>query len=89
MYQTLFGALEPGYRTKSRWLLSLDEGLFELPFAALVAGGEPDSPIYLIERHAVRTISSAALWSGSTGQRRMEGAFVGVGDAIYNTADAR
>jgi len=89
LYRTLFGALEPRYRTKSRWLLSLDEGLFELPFAALVAGGAPNAPIYLIERHSVRTISSAALWSGGPGRRRIEGPFVAIGDAIYNTADAR
>ena len=89
LYRTLFGALEPRFWTRSRWLLSLDEGLFELPFAALVAGGAPDAPVYLIERHSVRTISSAALWSGGPGRRRIEGAFVAIGDAIYNTADAR
>ena len=67
----------------------LDPDLFGTPFAALVSGGEPNAPVYLIERHSVRIVSGAALWSG--GQRRdpPAGGFVGVGDAVYNTADAR
>jgi CHAT domain-containing protein len=89
LYQSLFGALAPQYRNKSRWLLSLDEGLFELPFAALVAEGERNAPVYLIERHSIRNISSATLWAGGQGLRPMAGAFVAVGDAIYNTADGR
>jgi len=85
----LFGAVEPRYRNKSRWLLSLDHGLFDLPFAALVAGEEREAPVYLMERHSVRIISGAALWSSAPKHHPRVGAFVGVGDAIYNTADTR
>ena len=66
LYRSLFGALAPRYRNKSRWLLSLDQELFELPFAALVAGGAPNAPVYLVELHSVRNISSAALWAGGS-----------------------
>jgi CHAT domain-containing protein len=90
LYRTLFGGLGPEYRDRSRWLLSLDEGLFNVPFAALVAGGEPASPEYLIERHSIRTISGAAMLAGGGSPFfQSAGSFVGVGDAIYNTADAR
>jgi CHAT domain-containing protein len=90
LYRTLFGALGPGYGKKSRWLLSLDEGLFDLPFAALVEGRNGTSPVHLIERHSVRILSGAAMWAGRTSrENRTAGAFVGVGDAIYNIADTR
>jgi CHAT domain-containing protein/tetratricopeptide (TPR) repeat protein len=90
LYSAIFGALEPEFRNKSRWLLSLDEGLFDLPFAALVAGGEQGAPTYLVERHSLRTISGASIWEdGRSGEAPTEGVFVGVGDPVYNTADAR
>ncbi len=90
LYRTLFGALGPEYRDKSRWLLSLDEGLFNVPFAALVVGGEAASPEYLVERHSIRTISGAAMLAGGGSPFfRIAGRFVGVGDAVYNTADER
>ena len=90
LYGTLFGALEPEYRKKPRWLLSLDEGLFDLPFAALVAGGAASKPVYLIERHSIRIVSGAGMWAGhSPIPDRIAGVFVGIGDAVYNTADAR
>ena len=91
LYRTLFGALGPEYRDKSRWLLSLDEGLFNVPFAALVVGGEAASPEYLVERHSIRTISGAAMLAGggSSFFRIAGRPFVGVGDAVYNTADER
>jgi CHAT domain-containing protein len=90
LYRTLFGALEPEHRNKRRWLLSLDEGLFDVPFAALVAAGGPGNPKYLIERHSIRIVSGAAMWAARTQREdRNGGVFVGVGGAIYNTADVR
>jgi CHAT domain-containing protein len=41
----------------------LDEGLFDVPFAALVVG-ETGKPVYLIERHSVRIISALACGRG-------------------------
>jgi CHAT domain-containing protein len=90
LYRTLFSALEPEHQNKRRWLLSLDEGLFDLPFAALVAAGGPSNPVYLIERHSIRIVSGAGMWAAQTPrEERNGGVFVGVGDAIYNTADVR
>jgi CHAT domain-containing protein/tetratricopeptide (TPR) repeat protein len=90
LYTTLFGALDPEFLDKQRWLLSLDKELFDLPFAALVAGGGQGSPIYLVERHSLRTISGASMWEGDrSGEAPATGAFVGIGDPIYNIADSR
>ncbi len=90
LYQTLFGALRPEHRNQLRWLLSLDEGLFDLPFAALVVEGEPSTPVYLIERHSIRIVSGAGMWAARAPREDPSaGVFVGVGDAIYNTADVR
>jgi CHAT domain-containing protein/tetratricopeptide (TPR) repeat protein len=90
LYGELFGALEPEFLAKSRWLLSLDGELFDLPFAALVAGGDEGAPTYLVERNSLQTISGASIWEdGRSGEIPAGGAFVGVGDPIYNVADAR
>jgi len=90
LYQTLFGALGPQHRNKLRWLLSLDEGLFDLPFAALVADGAPGKPVFLIERHSIRIVSGAGMLAARAPREdRIAGVFVGVGDAVYNTADVR
>jgi CHAT domain-containing protein/tetratricopeptide (TPR) repeat protein len=89
LYRTLFGGLKAKSIHKSRWLLSLDEGLFELPFAALVAGGTAAAPVYLIERHSIRIVSSAANRLDASKPNRIDGAFAGVGDAVYNAADSR
>jgi CHAT domain-containing protein len=64
--------------------------MFDLPFAALIVGGSSEAPEYLIERHSLQRISGAAAWvDRKPAPGRIEGEFVGVGDAIYNTADAR
>jgi len=89
LYLSLFGRLGREYETKSRWLLSLDEGLFELPVAALAAGGTREAPSYLVERHSLQIVSGAANWVDAGKHRRIDGPLVGFGDAVYNMADAR
>jgi len=88
LYATLFGGLGAQYRNKTRWLLSLDEGLFETPFAALVTGGVR-APVYLIERHSIRIVSGAANLLEAPKRRGAPHTFAGIGDAIYNAADTR
>jgi CHAT domain-containing protein len=83
---TLFGSLDAHARHKKNWLIALDNGLFEVPLAALTENGR-----YLIEQHAIQTIPSAGLWldAARRSRSRRSGLFVGVGDAIYNSADPR
>jgi CHAT domain-containing protein len=92
LYQMLFGNLEAGFRDKREWLLALDEQLFRIPFGALVAGTADDGPIYLAARHAIRVTTGAVMLAGRRPQAwtaALSGKFLGVGDAIYNTADPR
>ncbi len=41
LYQMLFGRLRPMESQRPEWLLSLDDALFELPFAALIPRPQP------------------------------------------------
>jgi CHAT domain-containing protein len=84
LYATLFGRLAPEFQDKRRWLLALDDALFEAPFAALPSGGSG----LMAQRRVTEIVPGAALWS-----RRLTppapGLFLGIGDAIYNRADPR
>jgi CHAT domain-containing protein len=90
LYEHLFGRLAASFREKPKWILALDEQLFRIPFGALVV--DSGGPVYLAERHAVRvTTGAVALVEGHhrTWNQLLSGRFLGVGDAIYNTADPR
>jgi CHAT domain-containing protein len=92
LYKMLFGKIEAHFRNKREWLLALDEQLFRVPFGALVTGWGDDGPIYLATRHAIRVTTGAVMLAGRKPQRwdaALSGKFLGVGDAIYNTADPR
>jgi CHAT domain-containing protein len=85
LYRILLGALDPRFQRKPRWLLALDRGLFEIPMAALRTSGQ-----YLCELHAIEIIPGAGAWVEAAARPRSRGSrFVGIGDAIYNTADPR
>lgn len=86
LYGILFGTLEPRFQQKTRWLLALDRGLFETPFAALRTGDA-----YLAETHTLELIPGAGFWIEAAARPRtpISPVFVGLGDAIYNTADPR
>ncbi len=91
LYQTLFGELAPRFQLKTRWLLALDEALFDLPIAALRENTQP-VPVYVAERHVTEVIPGAGYWLESAARRDSRPAsslFVGVGDPIYNEADPR
>lgn len=90
LYATLFGRLSPRLQQKKRWLIGLDDALFEAPLAALVVR-EGVRPVYLIESSAVQVIPGAAWWLEASSRKRADltPLFVGVGDPIYNRADER
>jgi CHAT domain-containing protein/tetratricopeptide (TPR) repeat protein len=95
LYDSLFGALGKGTKSKPHWSLALDDVLFQAPIAAMVVERGPDRPVYLAERHSVRLVPSAHLIADRLGaacepdRAHRCGAFVGVGDPVYNTADPR
>ena len=92
VYGSLFGGLEETFREKSNWVLALDEQLFHVPFGALEMSRGATPPVYLAERHSIRIATSAVMMTASHPQpwtEALAGKFVGMGDAIYNTADPR
>jgi CHAT domain-containing protein len=92
LYEALFGRLEAPFHGKHEWMLALDEQLFRIPFGALVVGSGEEGPIYLAARHAIRVTTGAVMLAGRSPQgwsAALSGKFLGVGDAIYNTADPR
>lgn len=87
LYALLFGQLGPRETQKTAWLLSLEGALFDVPFAALATTREDGGTAYLVESHSLQTVPGALLLRSDA--RRASGPFLGVGDPIYNTADAR
>jgi tetratricopeptide (TPR) repeat protein len=83
LFAGLFGKLGPRVAAMRRWTIAPDGPLFDLPFAAL-----PDGDRYLIERREVRvTIGVAGLLRAPAAEGN--DSFVGLGDPVYNRADAR
>ncbi len=90
LYRQLFGTVAGRYLSHARWLLELDGPLFDLPFGALIAGYRStlqNEPIYLGERKVLQLIPGAAMIQRRTSS--VEGTFLGIGDPVYNAADAR
>ncbi len=87
LWSTLFSHLPAQAKRASRWLVAWDGGLFAVPLAAL---REPDGA-FVAERRTVEIIPGAGYWLEALDRPRTQPAnlFVGIGDAIYNTADPR
>jgi len=86
LYSALFSSLPKPAETAPTWLLSLDETLFDVPFSALVCSRTGTAPRYLVQRHSTEIVPGA--WAvGKT--YTTAGPFVGLADAVYNTADPR
>jgi CHAT domain-containing protein len=105
LYRELFGSLRDDEESKPAWLLSLEDALFELPFAALVPGPEHargkkgavpmnstmvnNDGAYLVQRHSLQVVPGAFLLKQRPAGRSSLGRMVAVGDPIYNIADPR
>lgn len=90
LYQSLFGQVPASALARKRWLLEPDGPLYDLPFAALPVPGRfsiTGRPAFLIERVALQIVPGALLMEKGT--IRPNGAFVGIGDPVFNGADAR
>lgn len=84
IYRNLFGAVPERYLKHRRWLIEPDGALNDLPFAALVPG---EGAGFLAERAAIALIPGALLLD--RGAIPAEAPLLGVGDPVYNGADAR
>jgi hypothetical protein len=59
LYAELFGDLRASEIDKPIWLLSPEDTLFELPFAALVTERKDEEVAYLVERHSLQIVPGA------------------------------
>jgi CHAT domain-containing protein len=89
IYKMLFASASPSLLANERWLLALDDDLFNLPFAALVPEMRSGQPVYLTERHALQISTGALMLADSAAVPRAGQTFLGIGDPIYNRADPR
>ena len=87
LYQSIFGGLSANIERKPQWLILADDALFDTPFAALAVGKKKGNPVYLMEKHSTLRMTSALLVTANSPLK--PGSFLGVGDGVYNTADAR
>jgi CHAT domain-containing protein len=86
LYSALFSSLPRSAEKAPSWLLSLDDSLFNVPFSALVCARHRTKPVYLAQRHSTEIVPGA--WAVGR-VYPTAGPFVGLADAIYNTADPR
>ncbi len=87
LHAALFGGTAE-FHQRPRWRLELDEGLFHVPFAALVAGTGSGQVRRLVEKHSLSLLPTA---SAMVTPRRgaWDGKMVALGDPVYNLADPR
>jgi CHAT domain-containing protein len=67
-------------------------GLFDVPMAALAIETAGHHPVFVAERHSIAVIPGAGYWVAAITRQEARPPvplFVGIGDAIYNTADPR
>ncbi|HLH44002.1 MAG TPA: CHAT domain-containing protein [Bryobacteraceae bacterium] len=88
LYGVLFGQANQTETGKRDWLISPEDALLELPFAALIPNHPSGGARYLVESHSLQIISGtrpslARKWKYANGP------LLAVGDPIYNLADPR
>ena len=88
LYRELFGGLSEKVRSRERWLMSMDDALLEAPLAA-ICRNQGGVRRYLVQDHILEPVASVFLILGGKPRERPADLFLGVGDPIYNRADAR
>jgi len=90
LYNFLFGEFGRRSLDKPVWIIAPDGPLSDLPFAALLVPGrdQTDRPHYLIEDHAIDIAPGITALMGKRAAVA-SGAFVAIGDPIYNRVDER
>lgn len=82
----LFGSLSPDVRACDRWLLSVDDFFFSVPFSALPDPSRPDG--YLLQSHSFTLVPSVFLPEERPLHQGVP-LLAAIGDAVYNQADPR
>lgn len=87
VYSDLFAGISQR-SAPGEWLIALDDELFKLPVEALVSDERQKRPVYLVQRRAVQLVPGAWAVSDKRQDSRSR-SFLGIGDAVFNTADPR
>ncbi|MEN6604000.1 MAG: CHAT domain-containing protein, partial [Bryobacteraceae bacterium] len=88
LYRALFARAPKAALAKRDWIVVADDVLHHAPLAALATGRDGRNPQYLIEKHSLRSAPAAGL-IGRAPTATIGNRFVGIGDAVFNTADPR
>ncbi len=88
LYRALFAHAPKAALAKPDWIVIADDVLHHAPLAALVTGRDEKNPAYVIEKHSLRLAPAAGL-IGHASPAAIVNRFVGIGDAVFNTADPR
>ena len=80
----LFDQLPAEAHQKHKWIVALDQDLFELPLSAVRWNGR-----YLIEDHAILITPGVRMLKPAGATSGFGGALIAMGDPIYNRADPR
>jgi CHAT domain-containing protein len=87
--QAIFGQLDPVTLRKANWLIVADSALLDcVPFAALPLPGPSGKHRPLVLDHTLRLVPSERLLLSHV-RATPKDEFVGIGDPVYNIADAR
>ena len=82
LLNSLLGTLRKPALALSDWRLVLDDGLFDIPFAALSVNERE----FLVESHTVLQVPTLGV---SAASKPLHGTLLGIGDPIFNQADPR
>ncbi|MCX6608825.1 MAG: CHAT domain-containing protein, partial [Acidobacteria bacterium] len=82
LLNSLLGTLRKPALALSQWRLVLDDGLFDIPFAALSVNERE----FLVDNHTVLQVPTLGV---SAASKPLHGSLLGVGDPIFNQADPR
>jgi CHAT domain-containing protein len=88
LYASLFSDLSVDVLKKPSWQIAASDDLYTVPLAALVVRVRAGQPEYLIEHHSIQRLPGALMLQAQAVPLR-DGLFLGIGDGIYNVADAR
>ena len=82
LLDTLLGKLREPALAVTDWRIVLDDGLFDIPFAALSVNERE----FLLDNHTVLQVPTLGV---SAASNPLHGSLLGVGDPIFNQADPR
>ncbi len=82
--EILLGKLPLDAHRKPKWIVALDQELFQLPMGALRWKGR-----YLVEDHAILLTPGVRLLKAAGTATMFNGKLIAIGDPIYNQADER